>query len=114
MSVPAAVLCVSDARAGRVVESEFGFVVTYEIFDDGFRIGAVRRRVDVHVMHWARRAAVCRSHYEIINLIAQRLAHQVTRRHDFNRLVTLARHQMPSKSGAAGAACSARNHSCNL
>ncbi len=113
VSVSPSGLCVEDARARRVLKSEFDFVVTKERGDDGIRIGRIRRRIDVYVMHRSIRAAVRRRHHEVVQLLPQRFAYQMTRRQNLHRLTTFARHQMPSKDGTAPSSGGAGDHSCN-
>ena len=59
MSVFPSVFGMEDARALRIFESELGFVVAHESFDDGNRIGAIWGRIDMNMMDGTRRPTVC-------------------------------------------------------
>ena len=105
-----AVFDVVDPAPRRVLKSKLDFVVTNVRRNDGLGVGAIRRWIDVEVVHRPIRAPVRRRHHEVVDLLAQRLSHEVAYRHDFDGLAAFARHQMPSKSGAAGAPRFSGNH----
>lgn len=60
VSVPAATFGVIDAATLRVFETEFSFVMLDECCNDCVRIGAIGRRIDVHMMYWTVSATVSR------------------------------------------------------
>jgi len=81
MCVKTAVLYVTNAASLGIFKSEFGFIQADEPLDCCFRIEAIGRRIDMHMVHRPRRPSSRSDCDEFPDLLRKRLGRQPSSGH---------------------------------
>nr|WP_234822212.1 hypothetical protein [Rhodopseudomonas palustris] len=108
--MPAAIFEVKNTGARGVLKAEFSLVMLQVDLDNLVWVEGFGWWVDMKVVDWSRRSPMRRCHHEIVNLLLQCIAHQVTGWHHLDSLPAFPRHQMSGKGGPANSSRCAGDH----